>query len=144
MLMKADPSWCLFLERIHPTSLDGEFTAVEFELAFAVNIRTALWLVEATPACRRFADVAISNAVNYSCLRHSGKSGRIPEDAHRAIDEALWRFITELGNCKVKAKTTADHISVYSPRMSDRRPRHAKLVTLRPGNHVSVRPDEQF
>lgn len=144
MLMKADPSWCLFLERLHPSSLDGEFTAVEFELAFAVNIRTALRLVEATPACRRFAGVAIGNAVNYSCLRHSGKSGRILEDAHRAIDEALWRFITELGNCKVKAKTTPERIPVNSTRMTDRRPRHAKLVTLRPRSHVSVRPDEQF
>lgn len=144
MLMKADPSWCLFLESIHPTSLDGEFTAIEFELAFAVNIRAALRLVEATPACRRFADVAISNAVNYSCLRHSGKSARILADAHRAIDEALWRFITELGNCKIKAKAKPERTSVYSTRTTDRRPRHAKLVTLRPGNLVSVRPDDQF
>ena len=46
MLMKADPSWCLFLERIHSTSLDGEFTAIEFELAFAINIRATLRLVD--------------------------------------------------------------------------------------------------
>ena len=142
MLMKTDPFWCLVLERIHPTSLAREFTAVEFELAFAVNIRTALRLVEATAACRRFADVAISNAVNYSCLRHGGKSGRILEDAHRAIDEALWRFITELGNCKVKARSTPERISIYPTRMT--RHRNAKLATLRPGNHIAVRPDEQF
>jgi hypothetical protein len=32
--MKADPSWCLFLERIRPTSLDDEFTAIEFRAGF--------------------------------------------------------------------------------------------------------------
>jgi len=114
MLMKADPSWCLVLERIHPASLDEEFTAIEFELAFVINIRAALWLVEATPACRRFAEVAISNAVNYSCFRHSRRSTRVLADAQRAVDEALWRFVTELGSCKMKAKATPESTSVYS------------------------------
>lgn len=73
MEMKADALWCLFLERLQPTSLDGEFSSIEFELAFAVNIRSASLLVDATPACRRFADIAINTAVKYSCLRHSGE-----------------------------------------------------------------------
>lgn len=142
MLMKADPSWSLFLERLHPTSLDEEFTAIEFELAFALNIRAALRLVEATPACRRFADVAISNAVNYSCLRYSSRSTGVLADAQRAIDEALWRFITELGSCKVKAKANPERTSVYSTPKTDRR--HAKPAILRRRSPVAVRPGEQF
>jgi hypothetical protein len=142
MLMKADPSWSLFLERLHPTSLDEEFTAIEFELAFALNIRAALRLVEATPACRRFADIAISNAVNYSCLRYSSRSTGVLADAQRAIDEALWRFITELGSCKVKAKANPERTAVYSTPKTDRR--HAKPAILRRRSPVAVRPGEQF
>ncbi len=140
MLMKADPSWCLFLERIHPMSLDEEYTAIEFELAFAINIRAALRLVEATPACCRFADAAISNAANYSWLRYSRKSTGVLADAQRAIDEALWRFITELGSCKVKAKANPQHTPVYS--MTNRRP--AKPAALQPRSYIAIRPGEQF
>lgn len=107
METNTEPRWYAFLERLQPTSLDREFVSIEFELAFAVNVRTALLRVEATPACRRFADIAIETAVNYSCLRHSGKTGRVLADAHRAIDEALWRLITELRNCKVRADACA-------------------------------------
>lgn len=136
MLMKADPSWCLFLERIHPTSLDEEFTTIEFELAFAINIRAVLRLVEATPACRRFANVVISNAVNYSRLRHGRRSTGVLADAQRAIDEALWRFITELGSCKVKAKANPERTSVYSTHKTYRR--HAKPAILQPRSHIAV------
>ncbi|WP_428412821.1 hypothetical protein [Pararhizobium sp.] len=142
MLMKADPSWCLFVERIHSTSLDGEFTAIEFELAFAINIRAALRLVEVSPACRRCADVAISNAVTYSCLRYSGRSARVLADAQRQIDGALWRFITELGSCKVKAKADPERTSIYSIPITDRR--HAKPTILRRGSHIVSRSGEQF
>lgn len=136
MLMKADPSWCLVLERIHPTSHDEEFTAIEFELAFAINIRAALRLVEATPACRRFAEVAISKAVNYSYLRYSWRSAGVLADAQRANDEALWRFVTELGSCKMKAKAKPESTSVYSTQKTYRR--HAKPAILRPRSHIAV------
>ncbi|CAN7562470.1 hypothetical protein LJR255_004009 [Pararhizobium sp. LjRoot255] len=121
MKIKTDPIWYSLLERIHPPSLDREFASIEFELAFAVNIRTALALVEATPACRRFADIAISNAVNYSCLRHGGQKGRILADALRAVDEALWRLITELRNCEMKLDAFVDRTALFSTEMIDRR-----------------------
>ena len=121
MVMKADPVWYSFLERVHPPALDREFDSIEFELAFAVNIRTALALVEATPACRRLADMAISNAVNYSCLRHGGKKGEILADALRAIDEALWRLITELRNCEMKLDTFVDRTSLFTTGTANRR-----------------------
>jgi hypothetical protein len=119
METNTEPRWCAFLERLQPTSLDREFVSIEFELAFAVNVRTALLHVEATPACRRFADIAIKTAVNYSCLRHSGKTGRVLADAHRAIDEALWRLMTELRNCKVRADACA--ALVHSTQITERR-----------------------
>lgn len=118
MEINAEPLWWVFLERFQPTSVDCEFASIEFELAFAVNIRAALLRVEATPACRRFADIAINTAVNYSCLRHSGKRGRVLADAQRAIDEALWRLMTELRNCKVKVDASAE---LYSTELTDRR-----------------------
>ncbi|CAN7672307.1 hypothetical protein LJR238_005347 [Pararhizobium sp. LjRoot238] len=121
MVMKADPVWYPFLERIHPPSPDREFASIEFELAFAVNIRTALALVEATPACRRFADIAISNAVNYSCLRHGGKKGEILADALRAINEALWRLTTELRNCEMKLDAFVDRTALFMTEMTGRR-----------------------
>ncbi len=120
MEITTEPLWYRFLEHVHPTSADGEFASVEFELAFAVNIRTALLLVEPTPACRRFADLAIKNAVNYSCLRHNGKRGGILADARRAIDEALWRLITELRNCKTKVGTFADLSAALFDHVTDR------------------------
>ncbi len=108
MQMSAEPLGWVFLEGLQPIALDREFVSMEFELAFAVNVRTALLHVDATPACRRFADIAINAAVNYSCVRPSGKTGRVLADAHRAIDEALWRFMSELRNCKVKGDAAAE------------------------------------
>ncbi|MBW9065993.1 hypothetical protein JNB71_22045 [Rhizobium herbae] len=140
MEMKTEPLWYRFLERVHPTSVDGEFASLEFELAFAVNIRAALSLVEATPACRRFADIAIKNAVNYSCLRHSGKRGGVLADAHRAIDEALWRLITELRNCKSKVGIFADLRAVLFDHMTDRGHRHEQHATPRPAKPYLRRP----
>ena len=106
--MKADPFWNLFLSRIDPTPIDHEFVSIEFELAFAVNIRTALRRVEANPACRRLADIALGKAVNYSILRHSRKSAKLVSDAHRAVDEALWRLISELRECEGSLNSSAD------------------------------------
>ncbi|MCW0001168.1 hypothetical protein OE766_23390 [Pararhizobium sp. YC-54] len=123
MDVKADPLWYLCLEPIHPTPIDHEFVSIEFELAFAVNVRTALRLVEASPACHRLADIAIGKAVNYSSLRHSGKSAKLLTDAHRAIDEALWRLISELRYC--------DQISVRRP--SSEKP----AASLRGKTHTS-------
>ena len=142
MLMKADPSWSLVLERIHPTSLDDAFTAIEFELAFAVNIRAALRLVDATPACHRLADEAMSSAFNYSCLRYGTRRTGDLADAQRTIDEALWRFISELGSCKVKANAKPERTSMYSIPITDCR--HAQRVILRRGNHVASRPGERL
>jgi hypothetical protein len=140
MEMKTEPLWYRFLERVHPTSVDGEFASVEFELAFAVNIRTALSLVEATPACRRFADIAIKNAVNYSCLRHSGRRGGVLADAHRAIDEALWRLITELRHCRSKVETFAHLSAVLVDHVTDRGRRHEQLAASRPAKAYLRRP----
>ncbi len=140
MEMNAEPLWYRFLERVHPTSADREFASVEFELTFAVNVRTALLLVEATPACRRFADLAIKNAVNYSCLRHSGKRGGILADARRAIDEALWRLITELRNCKLKVGAFADLSAVLFDHVTDRGHGHEKLARSRPEKPYLRRP----
>ncbi|WP_341487172.1 hypothetical protein [Pararhizobium sp. A13] len=131
MERKADPVWYPFLERIHPPSLDREFASVEFELAFAVNIRTALALVEATPACRRFADIAISNAASYSCLRHGGKKGEILADALRAINEALWRLATELRNCEMKLDTFVDLTALFTTEITDRRRSHFDFHKVR-------------
>lgn len=120
MKVNDEPVWWVLLERFQPTSLDREFSSIEFELAFAVNVRTALLLVDTTPACRRFADIAITTAVNYSCLRHSGERGRVLADAHRAIDEALWRFMTELRSCKVNLDACAELNAVYWTQPTDR------------------------
>lgn len=117
MQMSAEPLGWVFLEGFQPIALDREFVSIEFELAFAVNIRTALLRVDTTPACRRFADIAINAAVNYSCVRHSGKTGRVLADAHRAIDEALWRFMSELRKCNEKADAVAE-ISVPSTQLT--------------------------
>jgi hypothetical protein len=115
MEMNAEPLWWAFLERLQPPSPDREFSSTEFELAFVVNIRTALLLADATPACRRFADIAIKTAVNYSYLRHSGEKGRVLANAHRCIDEALWRLMTELRNACVEPS------SIYPTERTDRR-----------------------
>lgn len=117
MQISAEPLGWIFLEGLQPIALDREFVSIEFELAFAVNVRTVLLHVDATPACRRFADIAINAAVNYSCVRHSGKTGRVLADAHRAIDEALWRFMSELRKCKVKPGAVAE-VSVPSTRLT--------------------------
>jgi hypothetical protein len=121
MEMNAEPLWWAFLERLQPPSLDREFSSTEFELAFVVNVRTALLLADATPACRRFADTAIKTADNYSSLRHSGERGRVLTNAHRAIDEALWRLMTELRNCKVNMDVRAEPSSIYPTERSNRR-----------------------
>lgn len=131
MVVKADPVWYSFLERIHPPSLDREFVPIEFELAFAVNIRTALALVEATPACRRFADIAISNAVNYSCLRHGGKKGALLTDALRAINEALWRLTTELRSCEMKSNALGHLTALVATKKTDRRRGRFDVRTVR-------------
>lgn len=119
MEMNAEPPWWAFLERLQPSSLDREFFSTEFELAFVVNVRAALILADASPACRRFADIAIKTAVDYSCLRHSGESGRVLANAHRAIDEALWRLMTELRNCKVAA--CVEPSAYYPTKLTDSR-----------------------
>ncbi len=129
MQMSAEPLGWVFLEGLQPIALDREFVSIEFELAFAVNVRTAWFHVDATPACRRFADIAINAAVNYSCARHSGKTGRVLADAHRAIDEALWRFMSEVRKCKVKADNATD-IPVPSTKLTY----HRRATNLpRPG-----------
>ncbi len=121
MEMNAEPLLWAFLERLQPPSLDREFSSTEFELAFVVNVRTALLLADATPAFRRLADIAIETAINYSCLRHSGERGRVLANAHRAIDEALWRLMTELRSCKLKVNACAEPSLINPTKLTDRR-----------------------
>ncbi|MEZ2131291.1 MULTISPECIES: hypothetical protein [unclassified Sinorhizobium] len=89
--------WQMFLNRAHPPGAVKNFSATEFALETAVNLRLALKLVKPTTECFERADAVYERAKNYGELRASG-SGLVT-DAERELADALKLLAIEMQLC---------------------------------------------
>lgn len=90
--------WRIFLARLAPPGAVLDFSAAEFVLEVAINLRYCLNLVQPTPECLDLADLVLLRATNYGAARMGDKSHLFAE-AEDALARATRLLEIELENC---------------------------------------------
>ncbi|ENN85410.1 hypothetical protein RHSP_52582 [Rhizobium freirei PRF 81] len=94
--------WRVFLARSAPPGAISDFSAAEFVLEVAINLRYCMNLVQATPECVDLADLVLLRATNYGAARMGDKSHLFAE-AEDALARAMRLLEIELEYCSQQA-----------------------------------------
>ncbi|TXI05206.1 MAG: hypothetical protein E6Q76_11450 [Rhizobium sp.] len=90
--------WRTFLTRSHPPGAVLDFSAAEFVLEVAVNLRHCLNLIRPTPECVDLVELVLLRATYYGEARADGKS-RLFAEAEDALAQATRLLEIELDYC---------------------------------------------
>ncbi|WP_168878989.1 hypothetical protein [Rhizobium sp. P28RR-XV] len=91
-------NWRIFLARIAPPGAILGFSAAEFAVEVAINLRYCLNLVQPTPECFDLAELVLLRAQNYGEARMGDKSLLFAE-AEDALAQATRLLELELEYC---------------------------------------------
>ncbi len=90
--------WRIFLARSAPPGAILDFSAAEFALEVAINLRYCLNLVRPTPECIDLADLVLLRARNYGEAR-MGHKPQLFAEAEDALAKATRLLEIELEYC---------------------------------------------
>ena len=94
------PSWYRYIEPLSPTlRLEADFDSTTYLLQAAVNIRRAVRLVEPSLYCLKLAEDVLGHATAYGYSRDAAANEKAVADAARALDESIWRLLSEMVAC---------------------------------------------
>lgn len=93
--------WRIFLARSTPPGAILDFSAAEFAVEVAINLRYCLRLVQPTPECIDLAELVLLRATNYGAARMNEKSRLFPE-AEDALAQATRLLEIELDYCSTR------------------------------------------
>lgn len=94
------PSWYKFIEPLSPSlRLEADFDSVTYLLQAAVNVRRAVSLVEPSLYCLKLAEDVLAQATAYGYSRVAAANEKAAADAARALNESLWRLVSEMVAC---------------------------------------------
>ncbi|MBN8950494.1 MULTISPECIES: hypothetical protein [unclassified Rhizobium] len=94
--------WRTFLARSAPPGAISDFSATEFTLGVAINLRYCLNLVRPTPECIDLAELVLLRAANYGEAR-MGLKPQLFAEAENALAQATRLLEIELEYCWVQA-----------------------------------------
>ncbi len=103
--------WRMFLARSTPPGAILNFSAAEFALEVAINLRYCLNLVQPTPECINLAELVLLRARHYGEARMGDKSRPFAE-AEDALAQATRLLEIELEYCSTRAvKGSCNHVA---------------------------------
>ena len=90
--------WRIFLARSAPPGAVLDFSAAEFVLEVAINLRYCLTIVKPKPECIDLAELVLLRATDYGAARMDGRSHLFAE-AENALAQATRLLEIELDYC---------------------------------------------